>query len=870
MTIFKRTSLPHLLSILLCCLALPTQAETLEFKNGDRLIGDILSMTPNSLTLSCPLANAPLEIYPSAIRKITFPVPSDLPNAHTQRLTLTNGDTFPCKILSLDNKELHITTWYAGNFTIPRQHIQALQFGISEEKTLFLASGQPNQWDVQKGKWSWSQKNSSFSCSGLGTLAQEVELPDNIQFSFTLAWRETPKCIFRFCAENSTPNKNQNTYELQFNSAGLRILRFTNDIKTPETITSIPLKPHNVKKESLDIKIQLNRKKGELTLYIDDIHLSTSPIQHPKTEGKFIVFNNRTKAKKACTIKNFKITTLHDATAMLPPNKDALKSDLLLDSEGEELSGEITSITTEGGKQTIHFSHLKSPLHIPARRIAALLFATHKKQPLPTSTYVSTLRQHGSFHAQSITLDQNSLICEHPLLGKFTLDPKALQSLTHQEKEDDSSPKKATDKASITFTTGNHLSGFPDEMDEDNNLHFTSSLLRKPSSFPTKNIRSITFHSWKKHPLPQTLARVRLQHRFIGESTSDTLLGELKELTPESIKLNTWYGGIITIRRSMVKSLRIINSGPGNYFGPSSLAEWTLESEDSWKLENSALHAVAAGAIGRDMKLHNLSHISFDAAWPNSLRFKCLFFASDPGSNPDAYYQLLINSYSISLTTRGKTPQQGGFMRGGGQRQNIRIPPNQNKAHFDFFIDRQKGSITCQLDGKVVGTLFSSIQAPENLGTFLNFKAENACPISISNLIVTPWNGIQKPRSLDPILPPDIKKSSPISPHKIILTNGDEIPGTIGKVIDGKMMIETEFATIRVPINKILTLSLDDKGEQPIMNPGDVRAWFHTGGFIILQPHSLKDGVITGYNQALGNVTLKLEAFRKIDFHIYQ
>jgi hypothetical protein len=430
-------------------------------------------------------------------------------------------------------------------------------------------------------------------------------------------------------------------------------------------------------------------------------------------------------------------------------------------------------------------------------------------------------------------------------------------------------------KARLFLTNGDRLSGLPESINEEKNLLFQSDSLRQTASFPLANIISINFDSWKHPPSNQTIARVQLQPRF-RESKGDTILGALRELTPDSIKIDTWYGGIITLKRSMVLSLNIINNSPGNYYGPNNIKEWNLSGGDySWSFQNGTLVSHGHGSIGRDMGLREKSHISFDATWKSRMQFKIQLYSNDTQSkSPSAYYEINLNHTSAYLRTRGKTNGRAAML-GGGRWKQLNIRPKEHHAHFDFYVNRKVGSITVYINGIHACALQSQSPDPENLGKGLAFIAEKNYSLEIKDITVTHWNGTTLPKSKAKInqdtekkdKKTDSTKKSP--PHKIILNNGDEVPGTVGKVEDDRMIIETQFTPIHIPLNRIKSLSLGDKGEEPIKKRGDVRAWFHDGGHITLQLASFKENKISGHGQAFGDVTLDLSAFRQIDFHIY-
>ena len=189
--------------------------------------------------------------------------------------------------------------------------------------------------------------------------------------------------------------------------------------------------------------------------------------------------------------------------------------------------------------------------------------------------------------------------------------------------EQEQSPEKPEDKAPkarLYLANGDKLSGLPESVDEAEHLLFHSDSLRQTAKFPLSSVVSLHLDSWKYRPREETITRVELQPRF-RETQGDTIMGSLHELTPESIKLKTWYGGVISLKRSMVNSLRIINNAPGNYHGPNSLAEWTLpQGKDSWEFIKGSLVSSNNSNIGKDVQLAEKSHVSFTADWKNSMR----------------------------------------------------------------------------------------------------------------------------------------------------------------------------------------------------------------------------------------------------------
>ena len=426
--------------------------------------------------------------------------------------------------------------------------------------------------------------------------------------------------------------------------------------------------------------------------------------------------------------------------------------------------------------------------------------------------------------------------------------------------------------ARLHLTNGDSLSGMPESLDEAENLLFHSDSLRQIAKFPITKVLAIHMNSWKDRPAGEIITRVELQPRF-REKTGDVLVGRLHQLTPETVMIDTWYGGIISLKRSMVQSLEVINSSLGNYHGPYRLAEWsTPRGDDSWQFRNGKFISQTSSSIGKDVKLREKSQVSFTAEWPSSMRFKLRLYSSDVTSgSPSAYYEININRSYAYLQTRGQVANGGGRLFAGARWRPIKVNTDNKRARFDFFTDRKAGIVNLFINGEQVCTLQSKSPDPKDLGTGIEFIAENKYPVEISNIIVTPWNGTQLPtKKVSEIESPDQKTANKeTQPNKIILINGDEVPGSVGAVKDDHITVETEFTPINIPIERIKSISLGDIREEPKKYRGDIRAWLHEGGFITLRLDSFKNGKINGLNQAMGEVSLDLSAFNRIDFSIY-
>ena len=426
-------------------------------------------------------------------------------------------------------------------------------------------------------------------------------------------------------------------------------------------------------------------------------------------------------------------------------------------------------------------------------------------------------------------------------------------------------------QAKLLLSNGDRLSGSPKFINAQQ-LALDSAYLNEPATFDVSQILAIRMDQGAITPTPEIFTRIQLQNRN-QETNGDTLIGQLKELNEDNIKLDTEYSETLTLKRSMVQSLNIVSKRQGHYRGPNSIHEWQTSTKplpavnESWRIKNQRLvfEGASAESIGKNVGLRKKSQISFDLTWDTHMNFQLQLYSSDVKSpTPSACYQFNFDSYAVVMITRTKGKESDPSR----QRFAQRPYPGTKKAHFDVCINQETGIATIYINGKQACIMQSPIAEPDDLGTGLTFVSHRLRPISISNIHVSPWNGIPLGKlarnQADDDIPTEAKQ-----PHDIILMNGDSVPCTVGVIQDGRMIVNTKHTPIRIPIEKIKSINWKDKREEPKKYKGDVRAWFHHGGFITLKLTSITEDKLSGYSQALGDVSIDLAAFSKIDFNIY-
>lgn len=419
----------------------------------------------------------------------------------------------------------------------------------------------------------------------------------------------------------------------------------------------------------------------------------------------------------------------------------------------------------------------------------------------------------------------------------------------------------------IHFRNGDHLRGTIQDWNPSG-ITLSSEVLEKPILIDSKSIGSLSIiprkREQEKNYLHETLLSIKPRFFRQNESSSaDLLRGQLTGISEKHISLSTWYAGTLNIERSMIASVDVYGKGKQTYYGPNSLEEWNqLSHEPGWTFKNGTLSSESKGHIAKHIDMSNSSVLSFDYSWIGNPDMRILLFSDDPQQeNPRNCYELTLSSNytkltkiykhrKISILQMRRAPQ----LRGSGS------------THVDFYADATNGSFALFLDGQRIFVDQDRTPAPDSMGGGLHLISENSPLTRIRNLQVSRWSGdIPKSHSLPSI------ESLQGEGEKILLRNGDAIVGTIKSIDDETIQLQTEHTPIEFPLERMRSLDLrNKKNNAPLMKANDILARFQTGGWVILDLHSITPTTITGYNQAFGTATFQLDAFSSIEFHIYE
>jgi hypothetical protein len=241
-----------------------TTGSIVRFSNNDRLSGSLESLTTDRLVWNSPILENPTPFHLSKVLEVTLPSEQPVLDArHEASVTLTNGDLVRGQLAGVSDAAIELDTWYAGRLRFNRLMISDIR--ITERPDLiYRGPASLEGWKLSGGKPAWIYQNSGFRSTGSGSIARDVNLPQESSVAFDIEWRDRLMFKFVIFSNELSSDRPASGYELQFQQRsvslrsckGQRFIGHSNAAALQEN-------------EKAHIEVRASSKTGKVSLYID-------------------------------------------------------------------------------------------------------------------------------------------------------------------------------------------------------------------------------------------------------------------------------------------------------------------------------------------------------------------------------------------------------------------------------------------------------------------------------------------------------------------------------------------------------------------------------------------------------------------------
>jgi hypothetical protein len=420
----------------------------------------------------------------------------------------------------------------------------------------------------------------------------------------------------------------------------------------------------------------------------------------------------------------------------------------------------------------------------------------------------------------------------------------------------------------LLFRNGDLLYGQLLAIDESSTVRWRHPDAAEPIEFKPDSIAQINF------PAPtNSITRSDNACRLLL-ANGDALEGDLVSCDREAVVFQTWYAGRLRIPRAAVQSLVFIPRSPELFDGITGLDGWTQTTSAAalpgdtgqWTYRNGAFYASKTASIARDLRLPDEAEIQFDLAWKGSLNLAVALYtdslqpillaAKDQGPDFGGFYSLRFqNTTFIDLwpIKKGERPRALG---------QLFYPSlnNKDRLHVDLLVSKPQHKIILSLDDTPAKEWID----PEGFigeGTDMRFVQNSGGVTKLSNLRITPWDGIFANETS--------AETDDMTHDTFRPENGMKTPGVIESISNGKMTARTTNGLVEIPLTKLQAITFarqQTNSSQP--QTATVRATFAQGGGLTFILESWRPNEMMVRSPDFGTVKINPAAFTRLEFLI--
>jgi len=190
--------------------------------------------------------------------------------SHVATITLTNGDVIRGQLVSATDERIELETGFAGRMKFNRLMVNDIRISENTEFNFQGPTGLEG-WILSGSKPAWSYANLSFTSNAAGSIARNVDLPDECGVAFNAIWKDPLNLKIVIFSENLSSDRPTSGYEITF----LQRRVFVRNSKTQRIVgmsqNAVALQENGKAR----IEIQASLKSGKFTLSIDDQLIDT-------------------------------------------------------------------------------------------------------------------------------------------------------------------------------------------------------------------------------------------------------------------------------------------------------------------------------------------------------------------------------------------------------------------------------------------------------------------------------------------------------------------------------------------------------------------------------------------------------------------
>ncbi len=367
------------------CFAAPDPA-TVNFLNGDKLSGHVVTLNLQTLTWQSDLLKDQAKFNLDQIKDVQLPLnlnkSSTQDVGHEAVLHLTNGNTLKGLLTGLNDQEIRLNTWYAGDMVFRRLNVKSITIS-RKSKILYSGPDGLDGWKVNgaENSWSYEANTNELVSNGTGNIARNIEFSEDVEIAYDVSRKGSLRSkliIFTSDIDTTTPKSG---YEISFTGSYARIKRLSDGSYLTGKSNQNRMQQNNenarivvrVSSQSKKILVLINDEllgiwaddamneiKDKGLMFSADINsvIKLSNISVSEWDGIFDEIN-----EDELNDARFNIHRFQNGLPVPPPKPQELPEGRMFLANGDSLEGEVLGIDKEMIKIKTPFTEVTFPVH---------------------------------------------------------------------------------------------------------------------------------------------------------------------------------------------------------------------------------------------------------------------------------------------------------------------------------------------------------------------------------------------------------------------------------------------------------------------------------------------------------------------------
>ncbi len=360
---------------------------TVNFLNGDKLSGHAIALNLQTLTWQSDLLKNQAKFNLDQIKDLQLSFKLDNSStqdaSHEAVLELTNGNTVKGLLAGLNDQEIRLNTWYAGEMVFRRLNVKSITIS-RKNKLIYSGPNGLDGWKINgaENSWSYEVDSNELVSNGIGSIARDINFSEDVEIAYDLSWKgslRSKMIVFTSDINTTTPKSG---YEISFFGSYARIKHLSDDSFLIGKVNQNRMQQKNSNSARIVVRISSQSKK--ILVLIDDEILGTwtdNTMNEIKDKGLMFNADNNSVIKISnisvsewdglvdetdedeLNIQRFNMHRFQNGGfPVTPPKPQELPEGRMLLANGDSLEGEVLGIDKEMIKIKTPFAEVTFPV----------------------------------------------------------------------------------------------------------------------------------------------------------------------------------------------------------------------------------------------------------------------------------------------------------------------------------------------------------------------------------------------------------------------------------------------------------------------------------------------------------------------------